>query len=76
MTLLGSAYDPEDGFLSVDAPTPFDPIVWRSSIDGVIGYGYFHNVTQLSVGAHVISMEVDDGDGNTVIKSVSISVVP
>jgi hypothetical protein len=56
IAFAASASDPEDGDLSA-------AITWESSLDGVLGVGASFSRDDLSVGAHVLTARVVDGDG-------------
>jgi len=47
----------------IDKEGPVVSFIWRSDLDGVISYEYDFAMTNLSVGKHVISLQVKDEDG-------------
>ena len=49
--------------------------LWRSNIDGVIGFDQTINVS-LSVGIHQITLTVEDLDGLSTMASVEIEILP
>jgi hypothetical protein len=57
VTLLGTAFDLEDGTLGDAA------FAWSSSIDGALGSGASLSTAELTTGTHVITLEVTDSDG-------------
>jgi hypothetical protein len=67
--LAAFAYDPDLGSLS-DAQ-----LVWRSSIDGVLGTGDALSTAGLNVGAHMITLEADDGAGGVATATAEITIV-
>jgi hypothetical protein len=68
VTLQGTAYDLEDGSLE-------DPAFeWSSSLDGVLGTGATFNTTELTTGAHVITLTVTDSDGMSASVERSITI--
>lgn len=69
IAFIADANDLDD--LSGDSLT----VQWESSIDGIIGNSESANVAGLSVGDHLISLAVRDGDGNVVFAQTPISVV-
>ncbi|MEA1876775.1 MAG: LpqB family beta-propeller domain-containing protein, partial [Bacteroidota bacterium] len=64
----GSGDDTEDGALTGDS------LVWTSSIDGQIGTGGSFTKTDLSVGAHTITLAATDHDGATETDIITITV--
>jgi hypothetical protein len=56
VSLVGSAYDNEDGQLSGAS------LQWQSSKDGVLGTGPIINTVDLSTGKHVITLQATDSD--------------
>ncbi len=59
ITLRAQAYDPQEGNMSGTS------IVWTSSINGELGTGTSLDLTNLSIGTHIISAAVTDLDGNS-----------
>ncbi|MEO1084181.1 MAG: zinc-dependent metalloprotease family protein, partial [Acidobacteriota bacterium] len=69
LTFQATATDPEDGSLS-------GTIAWSSSIDGAFGTGGTVQTSGLSLGTHVITATVSDGDSNTSTETITITVEP
>jgi len=67
-TLIGSAYDFEDGDLSAS-------ISWNSSLSGLLGTGTPLDV-QFVPGVQTITASITDSSGNTKSQSVQIEVIP
>ncbi|HKJ27260.1 MAG TPA: right-handed parallel beta-helix repeat-containing protein [Anaerolineales bacterium] len=67
INFIGIASDEEDGNLS-------STIVWKSSIDGVIGVGGSVSSSSLSIGGHTIFASVNDSHGQTTEESILIWV--
>ena len=67
VNFAGSATDPEDNNLS-------STIQWSSSVDGPIGAGGSFTKSDLTVGTHVITAAVTDGDGGTDSAQITITV--
>ena len=65
--LDGSGYDLEDGILSGEN------ITWSSDVDGFLGTGE-NLLVDLSYGYHTLTLEVQDSDGNTSQKSISVFI--
>ena len=68
ISFSGSGSDAEDGTLSASS------LVWTSSIDGEIGTGTSFTKSDLSVGAHTITLTAIDSEGATGNDSVGIAV--
>jgi len=66
--LQGSGYDLEDGVLQDDA------LSWYSDRDGFLGNAESVDTT-LTVGSHVISLEVKDSDNNTTSSTITIEML-
>ncbi len=66
VTFTGTAIDQEDGVLT-------NQLRWTSSRDGLLGTGATVTAT-LSVGTHVITAQVTDGNHNTGQKSITVRV--
>jgi probable HAF family extracellular repeat protein len=64
----GTGADPEDGQLSGAS------LVWRSSIDGVIGTGNAFTRNDLSVGTHTITLTVTDSKGATGTATTAVEI--
>jgi probable HAF family extracellular repeat protein len=64
----GTGADPEDGQLSGAS------LVWRSSIDGVIGAGNSFTRNDLSVGTHTITLTITDSKGATGAATTSVLI--
>jgi len=69
ISLVGSAYDPQDGWLHAD-----EALEWRSDRDGVLGRGEMLNLSDLSVGQHTITLSAADSLNLTTTTSVRINV--
>ncbi len=71
INFAGTANDPEDG-------TIWDPNAyqWFSDIDGGFGTGNNISYDMLSVGTHVITLEVTDSQGGTGSDSITIVIDP
>ncbi len=67
VTFAGTASDTEDGNLT-------ESLTWNSSLDGVLGSGGSITSTSLSVGTHVITAAVTDGDGLSGSRSISVTI--
>lgn len=65
--LDGSGYDLEDGIITDEN------ISWSSNIDGYLGNGA-NLLVDLSYGYHTLTLEVQDSDGNTSQKSISVFI--
>jgi hypothetical protein len=70
VSFAGSGNDPEDGALTGSSLT------WTSSIDGAIGTGTSFSKSNLSVGAHTITLTATDSKGATGSTNVSITITP
>jgi subtilisin family serine protease len=68
VTFTGAGSDPEDGTLGGSS------LAWSSSLDGAIGTGVSFATTNLSVGAHVVTLTVRDSEGLTVSTTRSITI--
>ena len=68
VTFNGSASDPEDGVLTGSS------LVWSSNLDGELGTGAPLSRSDLSVGAHTITLTATDSKGNVGTTQVSITV--
>ena len=68
VTLVGSAYDVEDGDLSAS-------ISWSSSLSGSLGKGTPLDV-QFAPGVQTITASITDSSGNTKSQSVQVEVFP
>ena len=66
----------------IDKEGPVVSFIWRSDLDGVISYEYDFAITNLSVGKHVISLQVKDEDGEwspevfEELEVLNVNVVP
>jgi hypothetical protein len=69
VTLRARAYDRDVGTV------PSKQIEWLSSIDGSLGSGRSLSVADLSVGAHAITLRVDDGAGGVASDHIDVTVV-
>ena len=70
VSFSGSGADVEDGSLSGSA------LVWTSSRDGQIGTGASFSRSDLSVGAHTITLTARDAQGLTGSATTSITIAP
>jgi hypothetical protein len=52
-----------------------EQVEWRSSRDGALGNGLAVSTNALSVGAHTVTAELDDGAGGVATDAVQVSVV-
>jgi hypothetical protein len=58
-----------------DDPLILEPLlVWTSDLDGQIGTGASFGISTLTVGAHVITAEVTDDDGETGSDSTNVTI--
>jgi len=64
----GSGFDFEDVNLSGNN------LKWSSSINGIIGYGNQINVSNLSIGTHIITLNGTDSNGKSSIKQIIVFV--
>ena len=69
VSFAATATDPQEGDLSAS-------IAWVSDLDGTIGSGAGFALSTLSLGAHVITASVVDGDGNSDSAEVGFTVTP
>lgn len=67
ISLTGVGYDLDDGEIT-------DSLTWSSNMDGVLGTGK-SLYTNLSLGVHIISLEVMDKDGNSATAQVNVEVI-
>lgn len=67
-----SIYDPEDFFLTGNRPGA--EIKWISDLDGDLGLGTALNVATLSVGVHVITLQVTDTAAGVSTDSITIQI--
>ncbi len=68
LTLHGSAYDTEEGFLSGAALT------WHSDRQGILGYGPTVSLTKLASGAHTITLTGRDAGGSEGSAAITLQV--
>ncbi|MBC7798426.1 MAG: VCBS repeat-containing protein [Pyrinomonadaceae bacterium] len=68
ITLSADAYDIDEGL------PPVSEMTWSSSINGNLGNGNELTVSNLSLGEHVITFSVNDGDGGVVTDSIAVEV--
>jgi hypothetical protein len=66
--LLGGGFSADYGLSDPDE------VVWTSSIDGVLGYGYELVAPSLSTGPHVVTMSAPDGAGGVASSEVTILI--
>jgi hypothetical protein len=66
--LRGAGYDADDGQFSDES------LVWESDRDGILGSGTTLVTPPLSVGHHVIRLQVKDSDGNSASSSVALDM--
>lgn len=69
VTLYGSAYDLQDGWLRSDAA-----LVWSSDLDGVLGSGEVLNLHSLSAGQHTITLSATNSLGLTATADVVVTI--
>jgi hypothetical protein len=67
--LAAFAYDPDLGSLGDEQ------LVWRSSIDGVLGAGDTLSLAGLSAGAHTLILEANDGVGGVATATAAVTIV-
>jgi hypothetical protein len=70
VTLIGTGYDLEDGWLGTTS------LSWYSSIDGFLGNGSGLSIASLSNGTHTIELRASDSQGAIGSKTVSIMLAP
>ncbi len=70
ITFSGSVYDVDEGAIMNNCQ------VWTSSIDGEIGRGASFSRSDLSAGAHIITLTARDSEGDTSSDSVRITINP
>jgi hypothetical protein len=70
VALEGNAMDAEDGPLADNA------FAWRSDQDGTLGSNRRLDVTGLSAGVHIITLEARDSSGKTAVASVEVAITP
>jgi len=68
VTLIGAAWDQEDGTLTGTA------LLWSDSVSGTVGSGEELVIPQLAEGRHTITLTATDSDGMTGTTSVHIRV--
>ena len=68
VSLVGDAYDPEDGALDGES------LVWESDLQGVLGTGQQLVANMLTTGRHEITMSATDSEGHTEMAVVHIEV--
>jgi hypothetical protein len=66
--LVGAGFSPDHG------PAPFDDVRWSSSLDGNLGAGYEVATASLSVGFHLITLAVPDGEGGVATATTQVTV--
>ncbi|MDD4588783.1 MAG: Ig-like domain-containing protein, partial [Heliobacteriaceae bacterium] len=71
VSLEGRAYDPQTGWIYAA-----DHLVWHSDRDGELGRGSLVYANQLGSGTHVITLTATGPAGQTVTKSVNVTVNP
>lgn len=69
VTLSGSAYDLQDGWLRSDTA-----LVWSSDRDGVLGTGEMLNLHTLSAGRHIITLSATNSRGMAADSDVSVFI--
>lgn len=70
LDLEAQALDAEDGFLDGGA------VVWSSDVDGEIGNGAALSTSELSEGAHVLTVKATDSMGIVTVASVAVTIGP
>jgi hypothetical protein len=70
ITFEGQVYDIDLGTLDEDN------LQWFSDQEGLLGTGALMNTASLSAGVHTITLMADDGQGQTWIDQVIVTVVP
>ena len=75
VAFLGQATDFEDGEYDFATGQHREyTMQWRSDRDGIIGNGHALNYAGLSVGTHVITLEVQDVGGQIATASVTVTI--
>ncbi|PIZ72431.1 hypothetical protein COY07_03290 [Candidatus Peregrinibacteria bacterium CG_4_10_14_0_2_um_filter_43_11] len=69
ITFIGEASDAQDGVIVTDSA-----FVWTSDRDGVIGIGKTTEATNLSPGAHTITLSVKDDEGGVGTAILAITI--
>jgi PKD repeat protein len=69
IVLTGTAVDPEDGALTGAS------LVWTSDLAGTVGSGTSVTFNNAALGAHRIVFTATDSGGNSVLASISVTVV-
>lgn len=69
VTLHGSAFDPQDGWMHSESS-----LVWASDRDGSLGNGELLNMTDLSQGRHTITLTATNSAGLTGSTEVSVFI--
>lgn len=69
VTFTGTGLDAEDGQLTGES------LSWSSSLDGALGTGASVLRSDLSIGAHVVSLTAADSEGATDIAQVAITII-
>ena len=70
INFFGVGMDLEDGNLTGSS------LKWASDIDGLLGYGESINIQTLTIGTHVITLNVSDSNGSSDTYSISIEIIP
>ena len=68
LALVAFAYDVDTGSM------PDEQISWQSSLAGPLGAGAAVVTTELDIGAHMITVTADDGEGGVSVDSVRVTV--
>ncbi len=68
--LNGSATDPQDGILTEKS------LRWNSDLDGFLGTGSFLNISNLTIGYHIITLTATDSHGLVNTDQVRIKIHP
>ena len=70
VTFSGTGTDPEDGALTGGS------LVWKSSVDGLLGTGATFSTVNLSVGTHVITLTATDAGNASGAATRTIIIIP
>ena len=76
INFTATATDPEDSaIIGFDDPLPGNNLAWDSDLDGgIAANGNDINVSNLSLGSHVITARASDSDGNVTTATVNVTI--